>query len=129
MSSGIFSGMDKVNENRVRRMAERQGFALQKSRRRDPNAMDFGGYWIIDPNINGIIAPNDDFGFSLEAAEAFLTQEKPGRKLRPMHPVSRCAAGHLSRSTTSTPLSGKARCGHVLPGSEKVCRLPLTPID
>jgi len=33
---------DKVRENRVRRMAERQGIALEKSRRRDPRAWDYG---------------------------------------------------------------------------------------
>jgi hypothetical protein len=36
-------GDDKVRENRLRRMAQRRGMQLQKSRRRDPNAIDFGG--------------------------------------------------------------------------------------
>ena len=35
---------EKVRENRIRRMAERQGFRLVKSRRRDPFAVDFGRY-------------------------------------------------------------------------------------
>lgn len=34
----------KVRENRLRRMAERQGLRLVKSRRRDPLAVDFGRY-------------------------------------------------------------------------------------
>jgi hypothetical protein len=34
----------KVRENRLRRMAERQGYRLVKSRRRDPLAVDFGRY-------------------------------------------------------------------------------------
>lgn len=33
---------DKVRENRARRAAERQGYALSKSRRRDPRASDYG---------------------------------------------------------------------------------------
>lgn len=38
--------VDKAHENRVRRAAERQGFVLTKSRRRDPLATDFGFYYI-----------------------------------------------------------------------------------
>lgn len=34
----------KVRENRIRRMADRQGYRLLKSRRRDPLATDFGTY-------------------------------------------------------------------------------------
>jgi hypothetical protein len=33
---------EKVRENRLRRMADRQGYRLLKSRRRDPLATDFG---------------------------------------------------------------------------------------
>ena len=38
----------KVFENRIRRMAERQGLRLAKSRRRDPRALDFGKYCLVD---------------------------------------------------------------------------------
>jgi hypothetical protein len=34
----------KVRENRLRRMARRQGYKLHKSRRRDPLATDFETY-------------------------------------------------------------------------------------
>lgn len=34
----------KVRERRLRRMADRQGYTLTKSRRRDPRATDFGKY-------------------------------------------------------------------------------------
>jgi hypothetical protein len=37
---------EKVNENRVRRMAVRQGLTLHRSRRRDQRASDFGVYWV-----------------------------------------------------------------------------------
>jgi hypothetical protein len=43
---------DKVRENRLRRMAGRQGLRLMKSRRRDPRALDFGGYWLVDAHTN-----------------------------------------------------------------------------
>jgi hypothetical protein len=36
---------EKVRENRLRRMAERQGFRLVKSRTRDPLALTYG--WFI----------------------------------------------------------------------------------
>jgi len=36
--------MDKVIENRMRRMVARRGMRLVKSRRRDPYAIDFGLY-------------------------------------------------------------------------------------
>ena len=42
--------VDKVLENRLRRMADRQGFRLVKSRRRDPRARDFGTYSLVDEN-------------------------------------------------------------------------------
>jgi hypothetical protein len=40
--------VNKVDENRLRRMAERQGFKLVKSRRRDPLARDYERYVITD---------------------------------------------------------------------------------
>jgi hypothetical protein len=39
---------DKIRENRVRRMAQRQLLRLEKSRRRDPRAVDFGGYMLVN---------------------------------------------------------------------------------
>ena len=39
--------VNKVHENRLRRMAERQGLLLVKSRRRDPLALDYGLYVLV----------------------------------------------------------------------------------
>ena len=39
---------EKVRENRLRRMAERQRLELRKSRRRDPRAKDYGRWYIVD---------------------------------------------------------------------------------
>ena len=36
--------LDKVEENRLRRVAARRGYELHKSRRRDPKASDYGKY-------------------------------------------------------------------------------------
>jgi hypothetical protein len=65
---------DKVRENRVRRMAERQGLILRKSRRRDRRAWDFGSYWLMDAERNALVFP-DVHGGSLEDMERYLTSE------------------------------------------------------
>jgi hypothetical protein len=39
---------EKVRENRLRRMAERQGLELRKPRRRDPRAKDYARWYIVD---------------------------------------------------------------------------------
>lgn len=38
---------EKARENRARRAAQRQGFVLKKSGRRDPLALDYGHYWLL----------------------------------------------------------------------------------
>ena len=47
MGFGLDSDL-KARERRARRAAIRQGVELQKSRRRDPHALDFGGYMLVD---------------------------------------------------------------------------------
>jgi hypothetical protein len=37
----------KVRENRLRRVAERRGYRLTKSRRRDPEALDYGASYSL----------------------------------------------------------------------------------
>jgi hypothetical protein len=37
---------EKSRETRIRRMADRQGLKLVKSRTRDPYATDYGLYWL-----------------------------------------------------------------------------------
>lgn len=64
----------KIQENRVRRMAERQGLTLSKSRRRDPKALDFGGYMLINASTNTVVAGSDPspYSLSLDEAEGWL---------------------------------------------------------
>jgi hypothetical protein len=71
---------EKIRENRLRRMAERQGLRLEKSRRRDPRAVDYGTYWLIDgPPSNGgnwrarTVLVGGDYGTGLDAIEEALT--------------------------------------------------------
>ena len=63
---------DKVRENLVRRMAKRQGLELKKSRRRDPRALDYGSYWLVDIELNAIVA-GGRYGISLDQVDAWLT--------------------------------------------------------
>ena len=77
---------EKVRENRLRRMAERQRLALRKSRRRDPNAYDHGTYAIIDPSTNAVATflEGQEFGLTLDDVEAWLTSDKATRPTSPL---------------------------------------------
>lgn len=61
----------KVRELRSRRAAARQGLKLSRSRRRDPRALDYGLYWLID--VNGAYV-TDPKGVSLDEVEAYLNR-------------------------------------------------------
>lgn len=50
---GIMDQDEKVRENLLRRMADRQGLALHKSRTRDPRALDYNRWMIRDPTVKG----------------------------------------------------------------------------
>jgi hypothetical protein len=65
---------EKVRENRLRRMAGRQGLRLVKSRRRDPRAIGYGGFMIVDQN-NVVVAGEVDSAraLDLDAVEQYLT--------------------------------------------------------
>ncbi len=63
---------EKGRENRLRRMADRQGLFLRKSRRRDPRALDYDSWWIIDLRTSLLIA-GDEWGWSLDDVEEWLT--------------------------------------------------------
>jgi hypothetical protein len=68
---------DAAREQRLRRIARRQGLAIQKSRSRDPRSLDFGTYGIFDPYTNTIVAhgsPWNGYGLDLDAVEAQLLE-------------------------------------------------------
>lgn len=48
---------DKVRENRIRKKADRMGYRLVKSRSRDPDAVDFGLYGLVDVGTNVVVNP------------------------------------------------------------------------
>lgn len=66
----------KVRENRLRRMAERQGLKFVKSRRRDPLAVDYGKYRVetgdgVEP---ARFASPVGWGLTLDEAERRLSE-------------------------------------------------------
>ena len=67
---------DKVKENRLRRMADRQGLKLWRSRRRDTDAIDYGLYAITTQDgARGLIhpkGPNSVFALDLDEVEEYL---------------------------------------------------------
>ncbi len=70
---------EKVREARLRRMAERRGLKLVKSRRRDPLAVDYGRYVIADPDTNRPIAGElgSAGAMALDDVEAWLASPGP----------------------------------------------------
>ena len=68
---------DKVRENRLRRMADRQGLRLVKSRRRDERAVDYGGYMLVDVQTGGAVCGYGPFGYAadLDEVEAYLKDD------------------------------------------------------
>jgi hypothetical protein len=71
---------DKIRENRLRRMAARQGLALHKSRRRDPRAIDYGRYWFVlaegAKHYSRALVPSPAQGLTIDEVERLLTGEE-----------------------------------------------------
>lgn len=66
---------DKIHLNRLRRVAARQGLRLERSRRRDPRAVDFATYRLLDARTRDLVAYGSGpsgFGLSLPEVEAAL---------------------------------------------------------
>ena len=69
---------EKVRENRLRRMADRQGLRLEKSRRRDPHANDYGLYNLFAHDTGGAVWPSAPWGpfvATLDEVEEYLTSD------------------------------------------------------
>jgi hypothetical protein len=66
----------KVYENRLRRAAERQGLRLEKSRRRDSRAIDYGTYRLVDIASGGVVAGSvtTTYGLTLDEIETALSE-------------------------------------------------------
>jgi len=61
---------EKVRENRLRRVAERQRLRIVKSRRRDPRAVDYGRFWVY--KLGDELIFGGDTGATVSELEAFL---------------------------------------------------------
>jgi hypothetical protein len=67
---------EKAKENRLRRMADRQGLRLLKARSRDRRAIDFGRYALADLGTNAIVfgvSRIGRFSASMGEIEDYLT--------------------------------------------------------
>jgi hypothetical protein len=70
---------EKVRENRLRRMAERQGLMLRKVRRHDPRAWDYGLYWLVDPRTTLVLQMAAlDGKLTIDQVEAYLKGDSEG---------------------------------------------------
>jgi hypothetical protein len=71
--------MANVREARIRRMIDRQGYLLEKSRRRDPRAVGYGLFRIVDPTTKTVVAGEGqraEYTMSLDEAEAWATEDR-----------------------------------------------------
>jgi hypothetical protein len=69
---------ERVRENRLRRMADRQGLRLEKSRRRDPRAVDYGKYIVVDQATGAVVVGTGPIGrptWDLDQVEAWLMSD------------------------------------------------------
>jgi len=99
----------KIRENRLRRMARRQGLVLWKSRARDPRALSYGHYGLVDPQTDrwvpwggkGTVPPRGGsqgpnagttgiaglaYGMTLDQVDAWLHTPRPVSASRPAGP-------------------------------------------
>lgn len=65
---------DKVHENRLRRMAGRQGLKLLKARRIDPRALDYGRYLLVNAQTGAAVHGGDhqNYRATVDDIEAYL---------------------------------------------------------
>jgi hypothetical protein len=72
---------EKVRENRIRRVAARRGYELHKTRRRDPHALDYGTYTLVNAMTNGAMYHFTNVGLD-EIETFFTTAPKANRKAK-----------------------------------------------
>jgi hypothetical protein len=70
---------DKIRENRLRRIAARQGLTLRKSPRRDPRALGYGTYMLADSTTRRVVSMDwnlpGGYGLDLDAIEEVLSRQ------------------------------------------------------
>jgi hypothetical protein len=111
MATGILTGMAetdqeyKVRENRLRRMADRQGLALKKCPRRDPRAIGHGTYMLVDASTRAVVAMgfSDGYGLNLDEIERELTRESHSEQYTAASPSHEARGSDPYSSPESTP--------------------------
>ena len=76
------SSVNKTRETRLRRAADRQGLRLERSRRRDPRAIDYDRYWLLDLATGDVGAGASPIGrpaWDLDQIETWLTSDPKER--------------------------------------------------
>lgn len=63
-----------MRENRLRRLAARRGLKLEKSRRRDPDSIGYGGYMLLHGNNVLVGATQHEYQASLDDIEDALSR-------------------------------------------------------
>jgi len=69
---------DKTRDSRVRRLANREGLRVVRSRCRVPEAAEYGTYMITDPFTNSVVAIglSGGFGLTLDDVENYLSERQ-----------------------------------------------------
>ena len=74
---------EKGRENRLRRMAERQGLRVERSRRHDPRASSYGLYALKTWKTRQLVSEpgvRDDHAWTLDEVEQYLDDEPLGAR-------------------------------------------------
>lgn len=73
---------EKTRERRLRRAAERQGLVLKKSRARDPRALTYGTYMLVDAYTDSVVVGQHyGYGMSLDDIENALNDATRNKRL------------------------------------------------
>lgn len=62
---------DKIRENKARRKLNKSGYVLRKSRVRNTNIDNYGGYMIVDAFFNAIVS-GERFNLDIDDVERFI---------------------------------------------------------
>jgi L-alanine-DL-glutamate epimerase-like enolase superfamily enzyme len=91
----------KNKEDKLRRLAARLGYRLEKSRTRNPNRPEFGGYMVVDIQTNGVV---HGFGEAFQYTAVFGMVEREGSvRAAPVADIKKPLAGFLPILANTLP--------------------------
>ena len=93
ITPGAIEIAKKVLENKMRRIAERRGFRIEKSRRKDTDAMDFGGYILTDARTNIVIMDNA----TLDEIEIYIRSANIPERKNPRKAIKSGLTGKMEK--------------------------------